>query len=73
MYFREELGMSGLRSQQLDEKQEDRCETGKVRLNDYTLEGVKEKAERSRITPKTFFCFVFANYLSVQFQSLSHV
>ena len=72
MYFREELGMSGLRSQQLDEKQEDRCETGKVRLNDYTLEGVKEKAERSRITPKTFL-FVFANYLSVQFQSLSHV
>ena len=31
MYFGEELGMSGLRSQQLDEKQKDRCETGKKR------------------------------------------
>ena len=32
MYFGEELGMSGLRSQQLDEKQKDRCETGKTRI-----------------------------------------
>ena len=51
--------MSGLRSQQLDEKREDRCETGKKWDWMTTHQRVWRKGQkRSRITPKIFWLFL---------------